>query len=173
MTQIYAENLGRRQFLKSAGTLALVGATCLGAGLRQALAQAKQAGKPLLTEKGVNELINSKSKEELRSLMLEASKDLNGFLRKHFFVAAQQESELKTLSKSDISKLSSALVKAEKQNSTVKVKFVTAGKVAPTSRQTPDAQNGGGSSVHIGISFFGHEILNITIEKAPATTKAN
>jgi hypothetical protein len=168
MPETYADNLGRRDFLKSAGAMALVGAACLGTGLKQALAQAKKAGKPLLTEKGVNEFINGKSKEELRSLMQEASKDLIGFLHKHFFVAAQQENELKTLAKSDISKLSEALAKAEKQNMSVKVKIVTAGKVAPTGRKTPDIQNG---SLHISVSFFGHEILNITVEKAPA--KAN
>jgi rRNA maturation endonuclease Nob1 len=167
MPETYADNLGRRDFLKNAGAMALVGAACLGTGLRQALAQAKQAGKPLLTEKGVNEFINSKTKAELRSLMQEASKDLIGFLHKHFFLAAQQESELKTLSKTDISKLSSALTKAEKQNMSVKVKIIT-GKVAPTAHHSPDIQNG---SLHISVSFFGHEILNITVEKAPA--KAN
>ena len=115
MAESHEKNLPRRDFLKSAAAAAFVG-TCLETDFREAIAAAKQAGKPMLTEKGINDFIASKSKEQLRPLMEEARHDLRAFIRKHFYVAPQQEKELTALDEADIRKLNDALGTALKQN---------------------------------------------------------
>ncbi len=171
MAESHEKNLPRRDFLKSAAAAAFVG-TCLETDFREAIAAAKQAGKPMLTEKGINDFIASKSKEQLRPLMEEARHDLRAFVRKHFYVAPQQEKELTALDEADIRKLNDALGTALKQNLKPQAKFVTAKAPPPASAKTEahaKAAPGGGGGTHITVSILGHEVLNITVERSSKT----
>jgi len=58
------KDLTRRDFVKTGLATALVGAGCLSFGLKEALAQAKETGKPLLTPESLNKLFaNGKESE--------------------------------------------------------------------------------------------------------------
>ena len=56
MSQDSENDISRRRFLKQAA-LTAAAATCFGDSLREAVAQARQSGKPLLTAKNINALI--------------------------------------------------------------------------------------------------------------------
>ena len=171
MAETFENKPGRRDFLKSAAAVALVGGTCLGTGLKQAMAKAKKTGKPLLSEKSLNEFIESKPKAELRRLMEEAHGDVRAFIRKYFYVAPEQEKELAAVPEAELLRVSEGLQKALKENLKPQAKFVTA-KSGPTPAGKIHAAAAANQTLHIGISVLGHEFLSITVEKpAKATTK--
>jgi hypothetical protein len=88
----------RRAFL--GGTLA-AGAACFGAGLKEALAQAKAAGKPLLTVDNLNSLIDThhrKGSDAYHALLATSKGNHIGFLQTHFHVTDRQMEELKGFS---------------------------------------------------------------------------
>jgi hypothetical protein len=88
----------RRVFL---GSALASGAACFGTGLKEALAQAKAAGKPLLTVDHLNALIDThhRSGRDAYSDFLKESKGNHiAFLQKHFHLTDGQVQDLKGLS---------------------------------------------------------------------------
>jgi hypothetical protein len=88
----------RRAFL--GGALA-TGAACFGTGLKEALAQAKAAGKPLLTVEKLNALIDTnhrKGRDSYSDFLRGSTGNYIAFLQKHFHVTDGQVHELKQLS---------------------------------------------------------------------------
>ena len=107
------KRIDRRQFLKNGSVgAAAVGLTCLNfGGLREALALARQTGKPILNETNLNAII-PKSPDGLRSFGGEVKRDLKALLHNRFAVTSAQEREINNLSPSDIKKIHQAIDKA-------------------------------------------------------------
>jgi hypothetical protein len=114
--------LARRQFLKD-GSLATatigLGFFSFGA-WRTALAQARQTGKPLLTEQNLNALI-PKDSAAFKRFAGEVKRDLPGFLRGRFTLTAAQESELATLTQADRELIKKAIAVAEEDGALLTV----------------------------------------------------
>src|SRR6266853_2071033 len=103
MSQKSESAIARREFLKS-GAIAAVGIGCLSLDLREAIAQARQAGKPLFTENNLNRFIraNPPKSKSGQGLGREAAQDVKSFIRNHFHLTAEQQQELESVSNEDI-----------------------------------------------------------------------
>ncbi len=108
------KGLDRRQFIKRAATSAIVGAGCLKFGLREALAQAKAAGKPLFTTEHVNALIAKH--QDFHKHANEAKLDLKGWVRKNFYLAPEQEKVLGGLTAEKVKRVKDAIRLAQQKN---------------------------------------------------------
>ena len=107
-------NVNRRQFIKRAATATLVGAGCLKFGLREAVAQAKAAGKPLFTTENVNALIAKR--QDFHKHANEAKVELKGWIRKNFYLAPQQEKTLNDFSAEKVKRVKDAIDLAQQKN---------------------------------------------------------
>lgn len=96
-------NVTRRNFLRDS-VLALAGLSCLSFDLRAALKEARLAGKPLLTEKSINALIQAHPPHMaiFQRKGREAARDVKGFLKEHFYFTPTQQQELEALSPADV-----------------------------------------------------------------------
>src|SRR5947209_2859247 len=110
------ESRSRRIFLKEAGLTM----GCLALSLPEALAQARRAQKPLLTEANLNQLVaedikmgankgalmaKMQRRKEVLALAQEFKADPKAFLNNHFFVTQAQQSVLNKLTAADIKTL--------------------------------------------------------------------
>ena len=97
----------RRDFLKGSTMAAVVGVSCLSLDLRAALAQARATGKPLFTENNVNRLIRANPWKSRSGQLLahEAEQDVKSFIRNHFYLTAEQEQELASVSAEEASRV--------------------------------------------------------------------
>jgi hypothetical protein len=84
---------GRREFLRD-GFL-LTGTVIFG--LRQVIAEARQAGKPPFTAASLNQWLARLSENEYRIACLEAQRDLKAFVRKNFYLTLAQDGVLARL----------------------------------------------------------------------------
>jgi len=104
------KRISRRMLIK----IAAIGLGCfkLG-GLKEALAQVKATGKPLLTEKNLNAFIMNAYQSGDKTLYLrlaqEAKADIRRFLQKYFTLTDVQAEVLQSLSSQNITKISKAL----------------------------------------------------------------
>ena len=122
------QGMGRRDFLRRAA----VAGGCLGLGLRAALAEAQEAGKPLLTEKGLNALVpankpSGKELEDYRRTLEEAGRDPKAFVRKRFHLTKEQERKLDSLTASDLEAIRRALETARAKDQRLRVILVPEG----------------------------------------------
>jgi hypothetical protein len=117
--------IGRREFVKKAGTGTVVGLGCLRFGLKKALAAAQVAGKPLLTERNVNHFISGKvaNEAEFRQAGAEAKQDVKTFARTHFHLTPDQEQALDSLTPEQISTINHWIDVALEKHANVQVKF--------------------------------------------------
>jgi hypothetical protein len=76
---------------------------CFPEGREAALAEARAAGKPLLTMENLNDL--AKNQEANKALAAEAIKDIPGFLRRHFHLTRSQDRQLKSVPAAKIREL--------------------------------------------------------------------
>jgi hypothetical protein len=92
----------RRDFLKT-GLAAVIAGTSYFTfgGLREILAAAKKAGKPLLSAEGVNALVPSEPNDQYLELVKEALNDPLGFLKKNFYFTKIQDESLATVKAGD------------------------------------------------------------------------
>jgi hypothetical protein len=98
--------VSRREFVRSGLSAALIG-TCLSQGLEEAMAAARQTGKPLLTEKSLNRLFANAVTN--KALAAEAAQDVKGFLHKRFTLAELQTKQIALIPRSKIHELQEAL----------------------------------------------------------------
>lgn len=115
--------MNRREFLKDGMTPVVVGAGCLKFGLKDALAQAKQAGKPLFSVQRLNALVPSKPNATYIGRAKEAEHDPLDFARKYFHVTSKQEESLASLSPDDIEIIRKAIRTALEKNYRLRVTF--------------------------------------------------
>lgn len=116
------KKMDRRDFMKSGATGAIVGLASLRLGLKEARAQAKQTGKPVLTDRSVNSLFSiggSKSSE----LAAEARRDVRGFVKSRFTLTGAQERQLESLSAEELEVIRANLALVEKRGSRLTVGF--------------------------------------------------
>ena len=100
------KQVSRRDFVRAGLSAALLG-TCLSQGLEEALAQAQQTGKPVLTEKSLNRLFANA--EANKAVAADAARDVKGFLREKFTLTELQAKEIALLPTSKINELQAAL----------------------------------------------------------------
>lgn len=166
MSKIHKEkDTGRRDFLK-AGTAAILGLGCLTAGLKDALAQATQTGKPLFLPQNLNSFIAKNQVDRVKRLTLasEAKTDLKAFLRRNFHLMPEQELGLASLSKRQLVVIKKAVDRAAR-GTKVNVEIIGSGpKIASviyqegqgvigSAAQTdekPTTQPSGGTDIIIG-----------------------
>ena len=127
MAKARKEGTGRREFLKT-GVVAAIGIGCLRGNLREALAQANDAGKPLFMPANINKLIakhQSGNPAELRALANQAKADPKGFIAKNFYLTPRQQHELDALEPRHMEVITTAIDQAGK-GVNVKVRIVEA-----------------------------------------------
>lgn len=130
MSPTSSNTIGRREFFK-AGAIAAAGMGCFTfGGLKEALAQAKAVGKPLLTEQSLNALVPAKApvgaaRKEFVQLAKEARADLKAFIRMRFVLTRVQEQFLHALSDRDLAAINKAIEGALEKGSKFQVKFLT------------------------------------------------
>jgi hypothetical protein len=126
MSESRKNGFGRREFLKkSAGTAAIVG--CFSrAGLRAALAQAKQAAKPLLTEANINAHIPPvKDLTAFRAWADEVKQDPKAYLDNHFHITLEQREEIDAaLDRRTVRQISEGLDRCVRERKPVRVTII-------------------------------------------------
>ena len=95
----------RRDFLYAAAAAAAGGVCFSSATIRQALAAARQSGKPLFTAANFNALLPKQHDEKFRGLMQEVRADVRAFIRRQFYLTKEQERELASLSQETVRKI--------------------------------------------------------------------
>ncbi|MBS1807335.1 MAG: hypothetical protein JST84_03980 [Acidobacteria bacterium] len=123
MTEKNEKKVNRREFVKGGVTTAAIGMSCLKFGLKEALAAARDTGKPILTERNLNSFI-TKNAANIQALAAEAKRDLKGFISNRFTLTPAQETFLDSISKEDIEKLNKGLKMIEEKGGTVKIRFI-------------------------------------------------
>ncbi|MEK6304482.1 MAG: hypothetical protein AABO41_27655 [Acidobacteriota bacterium] len=116
------KKIDRREFMKSGATGAIVGLSVLKLGLKEARAQAKQTGRPLLTDRAVNSLF-LRSGAKSAELAAEARRDVKGFVKRNFTLNSAQEQQLESLSAEEIEAINANLALVEKRGSSLTVRF--------------------------------------------------
>jgi len=111
--------MGNKQGVKGISRRRLIMGATIGlgcfklGGLKEALAQVKVTGKPILTEQNLNAIIKNAYQNKDRTLYMrlaqEAKADIKSFLQKYFTLTNAQSEVLQSLSKENISKLNKAL----------------------------------------------------------------
>ncbi len=127
MDKARKEGTGRREFLKT-GVVAAIGIGCLRGNLREALAQANAAGKPLFMPENINKLIakhQSGNPAELRALANQAKANPKGFIAKNFYLTPRQQHEFDALGPRHMEVITTAIDRAGK-GVDVKVRIVEA-----------------------------------------------
>ncbi len=136
-----AKKVARREFMKSGAAgaaAAVVGLSALSGGLKEALAQARETGKPLLTEEALNSLFlpsGSNKRSDASRLAAEAKRDVKGFVRSRFTLTRPQEEMLESLSEEQLETIRRQLDVAERPGTSLRVTFgPTVGPGGPTAR---------------------------------------
>lgn len=117
--------LKRREFLVG-GATAIVGLTYF-KDIKAALAAARRSGKPLLTEKSLNDFIraNPLSKPKGQRLGAEAARDPVSFINKYFSLTKAQAKELASLDEADKTKLKDAIQEARAQKGKITASIIS------------------------------------------------
>jgi hypothetical protein len=110
--------ISRRRFVRKTLTV-FAGLSCFSYGLAEALAQAKRAGKPLLTAENLNVLFRNKAENKM--LAAEAARDVRGFLRKRFFLTEIQNAHLEKWSERKLRELTKLLRSVAKDGGEIRV----------------------------------------------------
>ena len=154
--------INRREFFIS--TAIGVGCLSLG-GVREALAQVKVTGKPLLTDKSLNDLVQkafkSRDKAFYTNLLNKAKANINDFLSKYFTLTSTQAYLIKNLSRENIKEINKGIEMAVRNREPIFTKFVgapTKGTVKLTAKVSHKGPSGGGGgsttgSVGVEISY--------------------
>ncbi len=113
----------RRSFIKG-GAFGLIGAFCLSAGLKEAIANAKATGKPLLTQDSLNNLFaEATSKKNINKVVKEILKDPVSWLIKNFSVTDIQKNAIKSISSSNWESIKRILKPVAENGGTVRVEI--------------------------------------------------
>ena len=146
-------SVARREFVKNGAVAAattVIGLSSLGA-VKEALAQARVTGKPLLTESALNSLFSTDGANE-RSRMAaiaEARQDVKRFIRNRFTLTATQERRLDSMSPQQLESINRLLETAERTNGTVIIKLgnATTGEGSLLRKECPKIE------LHLGFAF--------------------
>jgi hypothetical protein len=147
------KGVSRRQFLVAS----TVGMGCLGIGLKEALAQVRATGKPLLTQESLNNFINNAAKDPklYERYVREASLNLKGFVKTHFTLTSEFEKNLNAMSSQDVQKFTKIINSSVKAKSTLQTGFF------PEGQQITKAFSGSGSvCVKVG---WGQVCISVTV----------
>ncbi len=112
--------LSRRGFV-AAGLSAIAAVGCLSVGLKEALAQSRQTGKPVLTADSINELFADERTN--KALGAEAARDIRKFVRDHFTLTKVQAQRLDGLSKANTRQLNDAMKMLSKEGGSLRSTF--------------------------------------------------
>ena len=128
----------RREFLKDVAKTSVIAVSCLSFGLKEALAQSKVTGKPLLTEKSLEAFILKASSNwrVYQKYTKEATYNLKGFINKHFTLTSEFEKNMNTMSNRDVASFTkiiqqSAVKQPQKGKAPLKVGFYSKGEKIP------------------------------------------
>jgi hypothetical protein len=121
-------DVSRRKFLRDTA-VAVVAAGCFAStgGIREALAQAKAAGRPLLTEANLNaHLPKPDNMKAFRHMVAEVKHDLKGYLARHYYVTPQQMRELdEALTPDVLRQINEGLARCVRERKPVRVTITT------------------------------------------------
>ncbi|MEZ5428343.1 MAG: hypothetical protein R2747_18890 [Pyrinomonadaceae bacterium] len=103
-------NKTRRDFLKTGFAAVIAGTACFSfGGLKEALAAAKKAEKPLLTVDNLNALVPDEPNDEYFKLAKRALNDPLAFLKKYFYITDIQNEGLASLNSEDWEKIKNGI----------------------------------------------------------------
>jgi hypothetical protein len=146
----------RREFL-AVGATAAVGLSLFNKNVRAALAAARQAGKPMLTERNLNSFVkaNPPHTQKGQEVFAEAASNLDGFVEKYFHLTDEQRRELATISPEDRKKLTDTIEQARKEKKPIKFSIVsrTVGKSRLAHAPYPVPMKS--TTISIGVTAFG------------------
>lgn len=125
MTLTSGTKIDRRQFLNAGLTRAAVTFGCLRFGLEEALAQSERTGKPILTDKNLNEFVLEQARNNKLREFEAAENEPIGFLEKRLTVTDEQRRQYDSLSKEDKETIRKAIQIMAKEEGIVKWRFVT------------------------------------------------
>lgn len=122
------KNVARRDFIKTsaAGTAGvIIGLSSLSSGLKEAVAQARLTGKPLLTEEALNRVLSTGGANERSNVpaLAEAKRDVKGFIRNRFTLTRAQDEQLELLSGERLKAINGLLQSAESSGGRLMVNF--------------------------------------------------
>ncbi len=122
-------------------------------GVREALAQVRITGKPLLTDKSLNEIflnaIRNRNKAVYTNLLNEAKTNLYKFLSKYFTLTPIQATLIKNISKQNIEEINKGIEMAVRNREPISAEFIgapTKGTVKLTANVSHKESSDGGSS---------------------------
>lgn len=161
----------RREFLVG-GATGVAGLVFFNKTLRAAVAAARQANKPLLTERSLNAFTKSNSLRTAKGqrVFAEATNNLDAFIETHFHLTDEQRSELATISAEDRQKLIDAIQQAREKKLGLTVKIVgrrlgiSSPKAGIGNRRMSHPVPLKTTTLSIGIRAFG-QYIGITITK--------
>jgi hypothetical protein len=135
------DRFSRRSLLKGSGVF--VGCLALG-GVREALARARQSGKPLLSDKAFNGFVRQQAENWLdyQRLASQAQQNLSAFLGRHFTLTAAQKSALSTVTSQHTAVIRQAVAYSMRKKGIVTIQL---GQVAPKMRNGFDMKTGTGA----------------------------
>jgi hypothetical protein len=146
------------------GTCAFVGCLTFG-DVKEALAQARRTGKPILTDRNFNAFVIEQAQvvgtrkdkhirlkfrdwENYQKLALEARSDFPGFVARHFTLTRKQQQALKTLSREDLKSIRSTIDYTLRKREIVFIRFEPAQSAA---------KSGFDSRTGTGVLYLGNE----------------
>lgn len=154
----------RRKFLKEGVAAVALGLGYLNfAGLKDALAQARQVGKPLFTGRNLTTFIDYKwsfDKKGFRTLALKAKDDIKGFIRQQFHLTPEQSRGLDTLSPRHLSTIKKAIDEALTKAVTLRVDIEKGAEVLDVIASSGTATTGTGGGPTFGGELGGKIIFD-------------
>ncbi|MGQ0542259.1 MAG: hypothetical protein ACT4O9_10490 [Blastocatellia bacterium] len=160
----------RRDFLKS-GAATLAGAFCFSAGLKDALAFAKAAGKPILTQDTLNEFFKqSHGAKQIKTLAKKIINNPVSWLKDEFALTKMQINVLGSIPSSEWSKIKDVLKVVEEKGVSLRVqlKQTDDGKPSAVAMSFVSGKCKGSASVNAEGSYSSSSGGNVTV-KASAT----
>jgi TAT (twin-arginine translocation) pathway-exported protein len=123
-TEKPSKNLNRRQFLKTSAGLAVAAGCFSSIGLRQAIAEARRTGKPVLTPARVESNIPAPTSPEFHQHIAACKENPRAYLEQTFHLTRAQQRAIDSLSPDDRQKLNAALDTAEQRKLPIRIQHV-------------------------------------------------
>ncbi|MEP7341976.1 MAG: twin-arginine translocation signal domain-containing protein [Acidobacteriota bacterium] len=138
------QDLSRRDFIKVSASTVAVGATLSFSALR-AIAQSKQAGKPILNESSLNKALTPNSPSNARVAIVQAQKQLatefgkdpKAWITSRFTLTPEQQRRLDSFPKANWDELGKLLQTVQDKGGTITAQWIPSGSSNPNSKQKP------------------------------------
>jgi hypothetical protein len=122
------DGVSRRDLLRGSLGVALGLGCFTSIGLRGALREAQAAGKPLLTERELNQMIPiTQNRQAYLGAIDFARRDLLGYLTANFYLTPQQIAEVRSIPRDDLMQLNALLDRARANNLRITVHIMSGG----------------------------------------------